>query len=96
MTREQAIEVEKILRDFYNDKSGEYTMPEIIIDDEDVSHLYDKLFSIEYLDGIPDFKISIPIIPRLDKKQAIDLILEIYNTYKNKQESPFAGKVMKD
>lgn len=96
MTREQAIEVEKILRDFYNDKSGEYTMPEIIIDDEDVSHLYDKLFSIEYLDGIPDFKISVPIIPRLNKKQAIDLILEIYNTYKNTQESPFAGKVMKD
>lgn len=96
MTREQATEIEEILRDYYNDRTGEYTMPEIIIDGEDVSHLYDKLFSIEYLDGIPDFKISVPVIPKLVKEQAINLIMEIYKTYKNSKESPFAGKIMKD
>lgn len=96
MTREQATEIEEILRDYYNDRTGEYIMPEIIIDGEDVSHLYDKLFSIEYLDGIPDFKISVPVIPRLVREQAINLILEIYNTYKSNHKSPFTDKEWKD
>lgn len=89
MTREYAEQVEVLLREYYNDRTGEVQLPEIIVDGEDVSHLYEKLFSTEYLDTMPDLKVNIPIIPRIAKKQAVDLILEIYKTYKAKHECPF-------
>ena len=92
MTREQATEIEEILRELYYDRSGEVLLPELFINDEDVTSLYDNLFSFEYLDGMPDFKISVPIIPKLNKEQAIDLIMEIYRIYKTEHRNPFAGK----
>ena len=87
MTREEAIVIEEKLRSYYNEYpyKEDNAMPTIIVNGEDVTHLYDKIVTYDFLDKYPEFKIENPVIPRLVRDQAVDLIMKIYEGYKLKK-----------
>lgn len=81
MTEEQAIVVERELRRFYNDKTGEVEFPEIIVNGEDVSCYYENLYLTAEIKGMP--KINVPLLSSISHEDGVRLVMGIYEEHKN-------------
>lgn len=90
MNTDVALRIVKLLRKFYRiDSCAEVTnyenFPTIIINNEDISDLYKDLYNYEYLSGYPDFKIKVPVLCRMPKTNAAELVIYLYNRHKTQQ-----------